>query len=223
MDATTTQPGKGSLHYPTLRQDLEPLLLGVAADNLQHVPAVVADPLVQGVVVVLVVRPQLLQPGQLLVVQFRQYLGRRRAVVHARPGHQHGQDHAQGIHHDMPLATSDLLAGVVALGTARPGRLDALAVDAAGTRRRFTARLAADLPDQGVMDLLPRAVLDPGAEVVVDGSPGREVMRQGPPANAVAVAVEQGVDDLPHVGFSVAPAGARRWNQGLQESPLLVT
>src|SRR5205807_9390829 len=47
-----------------------------------------------------------------------------------------------------------------------PGRLDGLAVDAAGARFRSLADLLADLPPQRIVDLVPPPATAPAVEVV---------------------------------------------------------
>ena len=78
---------------------------------------------------------------------------------------------------------------------------------------------------EGVEDLLPRAVPVPLLEVVVDGLPGREVVRQGPPGTPFAGMIEQSVDDLAQLGLA-RPAGptpsAYSGQQRLDQGPLLV-
>src|SRR5205085_12022214 len=60
------------------------------------------------------------------------------------------------------------------------------------------------VPESGV-DVFAGAVVPPGVEVVGDGLPGREVVRQHPPTTAAAGEVEGGVDDLPP-GAGTGPA-----------------
>jgi hypothetical protein len=56
-------------------------------------------------------------------------------ILHVRRGHHHGDQQAQRVHHDVPLAPLDLLPRVEALDPADLGRLDRLAIQAA--RRRL--------------------------------------------------------------------------------------
>src|SRR5437879_5768965 len=107
----------------------------------------------------------------------------------------------------MTLATLDLLAAVVADGTADLGALDGLAVDAAGAGCFLTVGSRADLGAQGVEDLLPGAVLVPGGEVLVGGALGDEVVGQVVPLAAGAGLVEQGVDHLTQIDAAGPTAG----------------
>ena len=61
VNPAPTQPAEGSLHHPPPRQQLKPSVPGKPADDLNHIPSVLRDPSVQGVIVVLGVRPQLPQ------------------------------------------------------------------------------------------------------------------------------------------------------------------
>ena len=110
----------------------------------------------------------------------------------------------------MPLAAHEPLGAVIAVRAADLGRLDRLAVDAAGRRGRLAPGPPADLRAQGVVDRPPGAIARPSGEIVVDGPPGREVAREGPPRAAVPVAVEDRVDHLAEVGLAgpaVDPGG----------------
>src|SRR5262249_17280751 len=70
---------------------------------------------------------------------------------------------------------------VVAVGATRLGRLDGLRVDHTGAGRVGAAVQATKIDAEDVMNLLPKALIPPGVEVVADRLPGREVMRQHPP------------------------------------------
>src|SRR5262245_42481800 len=120
----------------------------------------------------------------------------------------------------MTLAALHLLAAVVAALLAALGRLDRLAVDVTGLRVGVAARDPADTPAQGGKQLLPGAVVDEGAEVVVDGFPGTaKIVGDGSPGAALAVVVEQGIEHLAHVVLAGAAAGLRRGNELLQDRP----
>src|SRR4051812_50044088 len=106
------------------------------------------------------------------------------------------------------------------MGAADLGGLDRLAVDAPSRGGGVPARLAADLGSEGVVEGRPGAVVTPADEVVVDGPPGREVVGQGPPGAAVAVAVEDGVDDLAEAVLAWPTEGLGPGEQGLEDRPL---
>ena len=84
VNPAPTQPAEGSLHHPPPRQQLKPSVPGRSADDLNHIPPVLRDPSVQGVIVVLGVRPQLPQARE----RFAQSTGRGPSVPpphHPRP------------------------------------------------------------------------------------------------------------------------------------------
>ena len=66
VDPATTQPGERPLHHPTPLDHPEAFAPRRPALHLDHVPAVLGDPPFQLMVVVLVVRPELLQAGERL-------------------------------------------------------------------------------------------------------------------------------------------------------------
>src|ERR1043166_10183803 len=78
----------------------------------------------------------------------------------------------------MAFAAADLLAAIGADLFAAAGCLDRLAVDTSDARVGVAALALADPPAQGGKEAVPGAVAFPGLEVVVDGLPRREVMRQ---------------------------------------------
>ena len=64
------------------------------------------------------------------------------------------------------------------------------------------------------MDLVEGAVVTPLVEVAPDGALGREVDGQVSPLAAGAEDVEDGVEDVPHVGLAGPPAAGRRGGGG---------
>src|SRR5215212_4122344 len=107
----------------------------------------------------------------------------------------------------MALPTFHLLGSVVtALFAAHTRGLERLAVHYSGTRLRVPLEADPHALTQGGMHLLPGSVQAPGAEVVVDGLPGWEVVGQEPPGAATANDVEEdGVQDFAggvHLGTS---------------------
>jgi hypothetical protein len=90
VNPAPTQPAEGSLHHPPPRQQLKPSVPGKPADDLNHIPPVLRDPSVQGVIVVLGVRPQLPQARERFARQLAEDLRCRRRIIHGRTGHGHG-------------------------------------------------------------------------------------------------------------------------------------
>ena len=75
VNPAPTQPAEGSLHHPPPRQQLKPSVPGKPADDLNHIPPVLRDPSVQGVIVVLGVRPQLPQARKRFAVNWPRTFG----------------------------------------------------------------------------------------------------------------------------------------------------
>ena len=90
VNPAPTQPAEGSLHHPPPRQQLKPSVSGKPADDLNHIPPVLRDPSVQGVIVVLGIRPQLPQARERFARQLAEDLRCRRRIIHGRTGHGHG-------------------------------------------------------------------------------------------------------------------------------------
>src|SRR5271157_4690736 len=221
VNSAPTQPGKGPLYHPPPRQQLKPSVPSRTADDLKHIPPVLRDPSVQGVIVILGVCPELLQARERFALQLAENL-RRRRIIHGCAGDGHGQEQPYGIHGDMVLPTRDPLGTVVTMLATPLGRLDGLAIDAAGTGRGLPTGSSPDSTAEGVIDGFPGAVSFPRREEVVDGPPWGEIVGQGSPDKAIAVAVEDGINHGPHVGFAWPPTGPGRRQEGLQDRPLLV-
>src|SRR5271170_5603751 len=69
---------------------------------------------------------------------------------------------------DVALAAFDLLAGIIASGTAAFRRLDRLAIDHASARAGVAPHLLARSHDQHVVDLSQRAISRPAVEITLD-------------------------------------------------------
>src|SRR4051794_3888622 len=74
VDPAPPQPGESPSHYPTPLDHLECLAPGRATHHLDHVPAMLGQPAVQAVVVVLGVRPERLQARKPLPAQLLEHL-----------------------------------------------------------------------------------------------------------------------------------------------------
>src|SRR4051795_8426424 len=66
VDPAPPQPGEGPFHHPTPLDHLKGRAPGRATHDLDHIPAMLGQPAVEAVVVVLGVRPELLQAGEVL-------------------------------------------------------------------------------------------------------------------------------------------------------------
>jgi hypothetical protein len=96
----------------------------------------------------------------------------------------HRQQIALGVHHLVPFAARYLLATVEAAITACLSGLDALGVDAAGTRLRITARQHPCPAYEQVIAVLDGMVPGPFIKVVPHRAPFGKVMRQVAPLAA---------------------------------------
>lgn len=110
--AIAAEPGEGSFDNPALGQDHEAGHIVAAFDDLQDPVAQLPRPLDQ-LSGVAAVGPDQLEPRE-LADQFDQHEFGPVAVLDVGRMYHHGQDQAQGVYDDVPLASLDLLAGVVA-------------------------------------------------------------------------------------------------------------
>ena len=119
------------------------------------------------------------------------------------------------------LPTGDPLGAVATMLATPFGRLDGLAINTAGAGGWLPTGSSPDSTSEGVSDGLPGSVSFPRRKVVVDGPPWGEIVGQRSPDTAIAVAVEDGINHGPHLGFAWPPTGPSRRQEGLQDSPLM--
>ena len=124
------------------------------------------------------------------------------------------------VHQDVTLAALDLLAAVESLDPTDLGGLDRLAVQAGRRGLGVVLGRLADRPMQGVVDPLDGAVGSPLAEVAVDGPRRGEIVGQEIPGASGAEVIEDGVEDLSHVGSAGPSAAGRGREQGPEDVPL---
>ena len=107
-----TKPGKRPLHDPTMRDDLEALRLRPPRHHLHHP----AEPSLYGLHKAASVAAVYPDPRQAREppLHSRQHHPRAVAVLNVRRMHSNGEQPPEGIYGDMPLATLDLLARIVA-------------------------------------------------------------------------------------------------------------
>src|SRR5262249_41663209 len=152
------QPGDSPLHHPPLRQPHEPLRPRGPADHRQPERREVEHLLPEVARRVLAVGVDHLQPRQVVPEPQVEQVAGGPGVVDVGRRHQHGQEQAQAVHPQVPLAAQDLLAAVEALHPALAGGLDGLAVGGRRAGALVAAGPGADLPAQGLGDALPGAV-----------------------------------------------------------------
>ena len=209
-------------HHPTPLHHLErlALLLLRLRDDLQQPAAELHRPLGDPAVVY-PVGEDLPQPGEAPLDPLQDRPGPV-PVLDAGGVDHHRQEHPKRIDEQGPLAAVGHLVGVLALGPALLGGLDALRVDDRHARALLPLGLAADVIPQGVIDPPPEAAVAPLAEVVVAGAPGGQVVGHHPPGATAPHDVEDTVDDLPEVHLSGPPTGLGRWEKALETFPLPV-
>src|SRR5271166_997959 len=220
--AALAQPGEGPLDRPPDRQ-LDPSLGALGAAYDRQIPSRVRlDPLVEVEVMILRVGVHPHDLAHRLAVEPGEQRGGRRRVVDGGGRHQHGQQQAQAVDHDMTFPAVDVLGIVAAPLLAPGGRVDRLTVDA--RRRSGVVGLLhrADLAAKEVVELLQGPVSSPLVEVTPDGALGWEVHGQIAPLAAGAEDVEDGVEDVPYVGLAGPSAGVDRRDVRLDQGPLCV-
>src|SRR5262245_34687381 len=87
----------------------------------QYALAVLGEPTAVGMIVILVVSPNLLQPRVFLWLESFGQLRGRSTIVESGAGDHHRQQQAQDIHQNMAFSAADLLAAVVAVFAAHFG------------------------------------------------------------------------------------------------------
>src|SRR5688572_18521346 len=83
----------------------------------------------------------------------------------------HGQQQAERIDSQVPLATRDFLGRIIASLFTAFGRANRLAVDNRYRRRRLLAYRSARFGPQGVVNLLPSAIISPAPKNSVHRTP----------------------------------------------------
>ena len=72
------------------------------------------------------------------------------------------------------------------------------------------------------MDPIEHAIARPFPEVIIDRGVRGKIFWQLPPLATHAIYIADRVEHLAHVGLTLAPARAGRWDHRLDDSPLLV-
>jgi putative transposase len=129
-----------------------------------------------------------------------------RGVGHAGGGDQDGQEQAQCVAAQVPLAADDAFSGVGALAGEGHvgGGLDGLGVQYAGGGFGVVALGLTEQAPQQAGELFEDAVLLPLGEVAVHRRPWGEVVREVAPGDTGAVHVEDRVHEVPQVVFGWA-------------------
>jgi hypothetical protein len=80
----------------------------------------------------------------------------------------------------------------------------------------------ADLGAELIVDAEPRAILAPGAKGLIGRLPMRQIMRHQAPRTAGAQHILDAIEHLTHGVFARSTTRFFRWQEGLQNLPLLV-
>jgi hypothetical protein len=146
----------------------------------------------------------------------------RRAIAVLHVGRMdHGMNKiALGVGHDVPLASLDLLACIVAPRPAALGGLDALAVDDPGARRGFAPHGFTTDQQQRVIEREPKTIVTPQVEPAPHRRDGRKAGRQHPPRQPATQQIQDRLDDPPQRPFTRSPHTIGRWKERFEHGPL---
>ena len=102
------------------------------------------------------------------------------------------------------------------------GDLDGLRIDDGNRRFLGAFQFGSHTLSQAGMNPLQRAIVPPGFEVIVDRSPGREIVRQHSPRTTGLCHVQQGVDNISQVHAPRSTARLGRGKMRFKQTPLLI-
>jgi hypothetical protein len=132
------------------------------------------------------------------------------------------QEQSLGIDQQVAFATVDLLAAIIAALATDSGGFDRLRVDNRSTRLHLAPHAQSQRFTQHGVDRLPQATQARGAQIVIDGFPMRQIVRQQFPATAALGNVEHGVEQLPARDSSWSTIGLGFRHQRGDQFPLAV-
>ena len=99
---------------------------------------------------------------------------------------------------------------------------DTLAIQAARRWVFVSSLFATHFGSEGIVELLPGAIVTPNSEIVVHTLPFRIFSGQHPPLDAPHDKVQNGIDDLSHIQTAGTSACFGRWDHWLDNSPLAI-
>ena len=153
----SAEPGKGSLHHPTSRQEFEPAGGVGALDDLYGPFADFGEASVEFGTGIAAVGEYVSQPGIQGFDGF-EHVGRPIPILNTGMMNDGTDEVADCIGDDVALAALDLLSGIEPARPAGFGGLDRLAVDHASCRRSLSSGYFPRLHDQDVIDAIEGAV-----------------------------------------------------------------
>lgn len=194
--AITPKPAERSFDHPPSRKHFECMLVG-AFDDFNRATPEFLDVIDQSPSVT-AIGPDVFDAAWCGLSKERsQQLPGPVAVLNVRGQNHHTEDQTDGIDQDMPLASVDLLAGIVASLVANFGTFDGLTVDDPRAGVTFAPFDQTHLFPQMVVNSRPQTIVLPQPEVMVDRGPWCKVVRQVAPLATGLDYIENGIDQLP--------------------------
>src|SRR4051812_24605525 len=111
----------------------------------------------------------------------------------------HRQEQAHCVDQQVPFASLDVFAAIVATQAAHRRALDTLTVQTTSGWMFMSASTPSYLGAQSIVDTLPGAIVTPNPEVMIDTFPGRIVLGQHAPLRAADQNVQDRIDELAHI------------------------
>jgi hypothetical protein len=182
------------------------------------------DPIVEGMMMGLAIGPDHFQTEIGLRPQVLQNLWGGDRVIDGGTTHQEPPQKPPGGDTDVTLSSGDCLAAVIAPFSPALSGFYRLTIDTGGAWCGLLQRglQLSDLLTQGVHQVLPCAIVSPLRKLLIDGAFGKQVVRQHVPLAARSIEVQDDVDDFTHIHLTRASPRLSRWNQRLQNRPLLI-
>ena len=203
------KPSEGAFDDPAFGQNDEALQADRTEDGLQYPAERAFDPVGKVIATVGTITEDHFQPSVLLM-QFFHNPPSSRLILPIRPMNQYCQYQSEGVHGQVPLATGNFFASVIAPFLATFRCADRLAVDNRhGGRRLFTSSPAYLFP-QGIVDLLPNPLVSPLPKDAVNRIPIGKVARQHPPLATRANHVQDRIDHPTSTDRFSAPTATSR-------------
>src|ERR1700733_9133061 len=216
--STPTEPGESTLDDPAARQHFEPAELIGALDHLDRPAADLRQFQPQLVAGIAAIGEDMAQPGVEISDRGKDADG---TIAILNIGGMDLQPHQvpECVDNDVALAALDLLASIIASGTAALRRLDRLAIDHASVWAGFAPHLLARGHDQHVVDLSQPAIARPAVEITLDRRIRGKLLRNLPPLATRCSHVEQRLHDRAQVGFARSPDHASHRHQWRDQGP----
>src|SRR5215475_4133461 len=197
--SAATQPGKRSLDYPALWQQMKPTDPFWTFDDLNHPVAWLGKPLAQLLAGIAAIGEDVTQPRKKRADQGQQ-AHRSVAILNVGSVYLQAQQMTGGVGDDVALAPRYFLAGVITARATALGGFHRLAVDHASRWARATSHRLTRLHHQHMVDLVPGAVVAPAIEMALNRRIRRKILGKLPPLAARGGDIEQRVHHRPQTG-----------------------